>query len=175
MNLSTRNLFKDKSKVLLFWQEILQRCVLWLHSTSSSMCGIFAVHLVEINIVHSLVLWLKLCRFLVNMARVSNSASASDATTRIRDNMSHFEQCSDVDPEKVAQQYKDFILDLLSIIARPLKPVLARSLARAFEGVSNQDADHRAGRIAAATQYFGYKSKSFKTGGKTSPAVAEIV
>ena len=139
------------------------------------MCGIFAVHLVEINIVHSLVLWLKLCRFLVNMARVSNSASASDATTRIRDNMSHFEQCSDVDPEKVAQQYKDFILDLLSIIARPLKPVLARSLARAFEGVSNQDADHRAGRIAAATQYFGYKSKSFKTGGKTSPAVAEIV
>ena len=87
----------------------------------------------------------------------------------------HFEQCSDVDPEKVAQQYKDFILDLLSIIARPLKPVLARSLARAFEGVSNQDADHRAGRIAAATQYFGYKSKSFKTGGKTSPAVAEII
>ena len=49
--------------------------------------------------------------------------------------MSDFEQCSNVDPEKVAQQYKDFILELLSIVARPLAPVLAGSLKRAIERV----------------------------------------
>ena len=74
------------SKVLLFFGKSSCRDVCYGYiQVQHHVRFFFAVRLVEINAVHALVLWLKLCRYLVNIARVSNSASASNATKCIRE------------------------------------------------------------------------------------------
>lgn len=108
-------------------------------------------------------------------SRACNTASVLDVSKCIRANISHFEPVSTIDPEKVTEQFQSFICDLLTITPRPLKPVLSKSLKKAFEGVTKQQSDQWAGLIIAAVAHCRYKSKSFSSGAKTSPAVTAVI
>eukprot|EP00438_Fugacium_kawagutii_P002875 Skav222169 [mRNA] locus=scaffold3048:183076:184233:+ [translate_table: standard] len=107
--------------------------------------------------------------------RTCNTASVQDVLKCIRSNLSHYEPVSVIDPDKVTQQFKDFILDLLDLTARPVKPVLSQALKKAFEGVSTEQSQQWAGLIIAAVAHCRVKTRSFSSGAKTNPAVAEVI
>ena len=109
------------------------------------------------------------------MARASNSASVPEVVKCIKGNFDSFELVKESDPEKVVALYKDFLVDLLELTSRPLKPLLTKSLLKAFERVPKPDAEFWANQIVAAVQYCRSKSKSITSGQKTSPAVGAVV
>ena len=109
------------------------------------------------------------------MARASNSASIPEVQKCIKANFDSFGLVKESDPEKVVARYKDFLLDLLELTSRPLKPLLSKSLLKAFERVPKSDAAFCANQTVAAVQYCRSKSKSMTSGVKTSPAVGAVV
>lgn len=86
------------------------------------------------------------------MAKASNSASVPEMVKCIKANLDSFELVKESDPEKVVALYKDFLVDLLELTSRPLKPLLTKSLLKAFERVPKSEAEFWANQIVAAVQ-----------------------
>ena len=112
--------------------------------------------------------------------RVSNTADDAALVLRLRQHLSSnlgggaFRGDKSTDPDFLVSQYENFLLKLFSLTLRPSSKQLERTVLKAHDGISVNDAREWARKICFLTQHIRSKGRKMSRGSKTDPSVARL-
>ena len=112
--------------------------------------------------------------------RVSNTADDAALVLCLRQHLSSnlgggaFKGDKSTDPDFLVSQYENFLLKLYSLTLRPSSKQLERTVLKAHDGISVNDAREWSRKICFLTQYIRSKGRKMSSGSKTEPSVARL-
>ena len=112
--------------------------------------------------------------------RVGNIADDAALVLCLRQHLSSnlgggaFKGDKSTDPDFLVSQYENFLLKLFSLTLRPSSKQLERTVLKAHDGISLNDAREWARKNCFLTQYIRSKGRKMSSGSKTEPSVARL-
>ena len=112
--------------------------------------------------------------------RVSNTAADAALVLCLRENLSSnlgdgaFKGNKSTDPDLLVSQYENFLQKLLGLTLRPSSKQLERTVLKAHDDISVNDAREWAKKMCFLTQYIRSKGRKMSSGSKTTPSVARL-
>ena len=112
--------------------------------------------------------------------RVSNTADDAALVLCLRQHLSSnlgggaFKGDKSTDPDFLLSQYENFLLKLFSLTLRPSSKQLERTVLKAHDGISVNDAPEWSKKNCFLTQYIRSKGRKMSSGSKTEPSVARL-